>query len=280
VSQSALQYTLDLNQRWAGGRASYRPLGEVIRPSEYDVAEIPDDTTARDFVTAHHYSKTFPSARFRTGLYRHGNLVGVAVFSHPASDRVLTNVFFDVPVLNTVELGRFVLLDSVPANGESYFLARAFNLIKKHNIVGVVSFSDPQPRRTARGEIVHLGHYGTIYQAFSGRFLGRGTPRTLHLLPDGRVFSDRAAQKIRAGERGWRYAAAQLEEFGATPAPEDPEARLIWLRNTLKALTQTIRHKGNFRYAWGLEKRVRQQLPASLPFPKVLDPIASFDLAA
>ena len=54
--------------------------------------------------------------------------------------------------------------------------------------------------------------------AGAGVYLGRSTPRTLHLLPDGSTFSARAAQKIRRGERGWRYAVEQLVSAGA-PAP-------------------------------------------------------------
>ena len=78
-------YTLAfaLNQRWCDGRASYRPPTEPIKTAEYEVAEISDDTTARQFITQHHYSHTYPAARFRAGLYRHGELAGVAVFSHP-----------------------------------------------------------------------------------------------------------------------------------------------------------------------------------------------------
>jgi len=153
-----MQYNLALsNQRWCDGRASYRSPTEPIRTAEYDVAEIPDDTTARDFIIQHHYAHSYPSARFRVGLYRHGELTGVAVFSHPCSNAVLTNVF-EAPVLTTVELGRFVLLDAIPGNGESFFLGRAFDLIRKKGIVGVVSFSDPLQRRTVTGEVIHMGH--------------------------------------------------------------------------------------------------------------------------
>ena len=214
-----MQLTLNLNQRWLGGRASYRPPSEPIRTSEYDVAEIHDDTTARDFILTHHYSGTYPAARFRMGLYRRGELVGVSVCSHPCSDKVLTNVFPGRPASEAVELGRFVLLAEVPGNGETWFLARVFDVLKRHKIVGVVSFSDPMPRRNMAGELVFRGHYGGIYAAHNGLYLGRSTPRRLRLLPDGRVFSERAAQKVRKGERGWRYAAAQLE------AAEDHHAR-------------------------------------------------------
>lgn len=274
-----LQYTLDFNQRWSAGRASYRPPAEVICPSEYDVAEIADDTTARNFVLTHHYAKSYPAARFRYGLYRHGVLSGVAVFSHPCSDAVLTNVF-DLPARSAVELGRFVLLDSVPGNGETWFLARAFARLRERGIQGVVSFSDPLPRRTRDGAIVHIGHVGTIYQAFSGVYMGRGTARTLRLLPDGRVFSDRAAQKVRGDERGWRYASAQLEQFGFDACPEEGRARAEWLGRALAALTIPVRHRGNHKYAWPLEKAVRAQLPRSLPFPKTLDPLVSCARAA
>jgi hypothetical protein len=264
------QLSLNLTQRWAEGRASYRPLGEVIRTAEYDVAEIHDDTTARNFVLTHHYAGTYPAARFRVGLYRRGSLVGVAVFSHPCSDKVLTNVF-PGKATDSVELGRFVLLDSCEANAETFMLGCAFDILRAHKIVGVVSFSDPMPRRTVAGDLVFRGHYGTIYQAHNGRFLGRATARTLRLLPDGRVFSDRAAQKIRKGESGWHYAAAQLESWGASPAPDNPEDRREWFAQALTRFTRTIQHRGNFKYAWPLQKHMRRFLPPSLPYPKYLD---------
>jgi hypothetical protein len=267
------QLCLGLNQRWVEGKSHYRPPEETIRTAEYDVAEILDDTTARDFVLTHHYSGTFPSARFRIGLYRRGGLVGVAVFSHPCSDKVLTNVF-PVRATSSVELGRFVLLDEVPGNGETWFLARAFDILRSHGIVGVISFSDPMPRKAISGDQVFLGHVGTIYAAHNGVYLGRGTARALRLLPDARVFSDRAAQKIRKGERGWRYAAACLEKWGASTAPDDPEDRRAWFNLALQRFTTTIHHRGNHKYAWPLQKAMRRALPLSLPYPKFLDAAA------
>ena len=49
-------------QRWRERRDSYRPAGEVIDPRRFEVAPIPDDTTARAFVEAHHYSASYPAA--------------------------------------------------------------------------------------------------------------------------------------------------------------------------------------------------------------------------
>lgn len=266
------QFTLPFTQRWRERRDSYRPAGEVIRPDEYDVAPIPDDRTAKTFVVRHHYSGSYPASRFRFGLYHQGTLVGVAVYSHPVNDRVLTAVFPGRPT-DSVELGRFVLLDQVPSNGETWFLSRTFEFLRKEDLVGVLSYSDPVPRTTQGGVTVHLGHVGTIYQAANGVYLGRGEARTLRLLPDGKIFSHRAEQKIRKFESGWRYAAAELVRHGALALTEkdDPEE---WLKRWLPVLTRPLRHPGNHKYAWAIDRHIRKRLPASLPFPKLqFDPL-------
>ena len=262
---------------WRHGRDHYRPAGEPIRTADYDVAAIPGDATARAFVLAHHYSGSYPAARRRFGLYRRGGeLVGVAVFSEPMNRRAVT-----VPLggdgSDAAELGRFVLVDSVPANGESWFLARAFACLRAEDWRGVVSFSDPVPRRTAAGAVVFPGHLGVIYQATNAAYLGRGTARTLRLLPDGAVLSERAISKLRARaarltagqgdaavvarERGWRYAAELLEGHGAGPAPaDDGPALAAWTRRAVVELTRPLRHHGNHRYAWSFARDGRRHL--------------------
>jgi len=257
-------------QRWRAGRAHFRCPEEVIATRQYEVAPIADDRTAKAFVTLHHYSRSYPSARFRMGLYRHDQLVGVAVFSHPCNDRVLD--VLPVERGAGVELGRFVLLDAVPGNGETWFLARAFELLRREHVAGVVSFSDPQPRQTAKGDLVLPGHVGRIYQAHNAVYLGRGTARTLRLLPDGRVLSDRAIAKIRARDRGWRYASEQLVSFGATPLAADEDAR-AWLSTWLARLTRQVPHRGNHKYVWALATRIRRQLPLGKAYPKQIDAV-------
>lgn len=160
------------SQRWRDRRESYTPAGEPIDPRFYEVAKLDADREAKAFILRHHYLGSYPSARFRFGLFTRGELVGVAVFSHPCNDRVLTSVFPLSPV-ERLELGRFVLCDCVPANGESWFLARAFDCLRKVGLAGVVSFSDPVPRTAAKGTEIHRGHIGTCYQATSATFLGR-----------------------------------------------------------------------------------------------------------
>lgn len=259
-----------MNQRWNEGRPSYRPAGEVIRTADYDVAEIPGDAIARDFVVRHHYSGTYPAARFRFGLYRGAELAGVAIFSHPCNDRVLTKVFPVDDATAAVELGRFVLLDSVAGNGETWFLGRAFELLRRRGLVGVVSFSDPLPRSTSDGSVVLPGHVGTIYQAHNGVYLGRGDARTLRILPDGRSFNHRAEQKIRRRELGWRYAAGQLEAHGAARLTETDDP-VSWLGTWVPRLTRPLRHRGNHKYAWALDRGLRKALRPAGPYPKTTD---------
>ncbi len=261
----------DIVQRWRDRRDSYRPAGEPIDTRRYEVAPIDGggaDTIAKAFVVDHHYSGAYPAARFRFGLYRAAELVGVAVYSVPCNSRVLTSVF-PVPVLEATELGRFVLLDDVPANGETWFIARTFEHLRRDGVAGVVMFSDPVPRATSDGRQVFPGHIGTIYQASNAVYLGRGDARTLRLLPDGRVFSHRAEQKIRQRERGYKYAIAQLLAAGARePGGEDPRA---WLRRELPRVTRPLRHRGNHKYAIAIDRRLRKALPTAKPYPKLRD---------
>ena len=257
-------------QRWRGRRASYRPAGEVINTAAYEVAAIDGDgadSTARAFVEAHHYSASYPSARERFGLYRADALVGVAVFSHPAQERALDCL--PCARVERAELGRLVLLDDVPANGESWFVARCFVELRRRGYAGILSFADPVPRATTDGGVVFPGHVGTIYQASNAVYAGRASPRTLRLLPDGRVLSARTISKIRAGERGWRYAVEQLVAAGAaSPGDTSLSGLRSWLAAEVGRVTRPLRHHGNHRYLFGLTPACRRYLPASLPYPK------------
>jgi hypothetical protein len=258
-----------VNQRWRDRLGSFRDPGEPIRTADYDVVPFPRlapgaPDAAKDFVERHHYSGSFPAARERVGLYRRGELVGVAVFSVPCRPEVLTSVFPSAE--DSVELGRFVLLDEVPGNGETWFLARALRYMRAEGYCGVLSFSDPCPRTTLDGREVFAGHIGTIYQAGNATYLGTGPRRSLKLLPDGRVLSARAISKIRAKERNWRGAAETLVALGAGEPPEEDAARRAWLLDACARFTRTVRHSGNHRYAWALHKAIA--LPSSLSYPK------------
>jgi hypothetical protein len=257
------------NQRWRDGRCVFRrPDG--VKPREYEVGEV-GDTVAKAFVQTHHYLRSYPAARFRFGLFRRDVLVGVAIFSHPMNDRALTNVFAG-SARDSVELGRFVLLDEVPYNAETWMLSQCLKVLKKVGLRGVLSFSDPVPRMAADGRVVFPGHIGTIYQAGNGAYLGRGSPTPLYLLPDGTTFSKRAISKIRNAEQGKDYACGQLMAFGA----DDPRGTVgslyqsytEWLGYWLPLLTRRVRHPGNHRYAWTL---AGPRVESLARFPKQID---------
>ena len=255
-----------MNQRWRDHQSSSRPAGEPIRTADYEVACIDDDTTAKSFVVTHHYSSTYPAARERFGLYRHGALVGVAIFSQPSNNATLA-IFPGAPI-ESYELGRFVLLDDVPGNGETWFLARCFEQLRALGALGVVSFSDPFPRATEDGRRVFPGHVGTIYQASNAVYLGRARAEKLLLLPDATTLHRRTLAKIVAREKGSRYAAEKLVAHGASPLGDDDDPR-AWLDTWLPKLTRSVQHPGNHKYAWILQRRHRRALSASLPYPKL-----------
>jgi hypothetical protein len=239
---------------------AWKRPGDVFDPDRYFVAEIFDDTTAAEFITSLHYSGSYVAARLRYGLYRvdwpKSRLVGVAVLSVPANRKVLTNVFPGLePYDESLELGRFVLLEEVPYNAESWFLAEVRRLAaKEHAIKGWVSFSDPVARFTLAGQLVKPGHQGTIYKASNATRAGRSTKRTLILMRDGLVFSARAAQKIRKREQGAEYATRWLMGYGAR-APRAFEDPAVWLREVLEDPGMEVRrlpHPGNHRFLFVL----------------------------
>lgn len=253
-------------QRWREGRARYRPIGEPIDPRRFEVARLSGDAAAKAFVTRHHYSGSYPAARVRFGLFEGPELAGVAVFSVPANPRALDVLPGEAS--SKVELGRFVLLDRVAANGESWFLARCFEQLRGDGFTGVVSFSDPVARTDESGRVVFPGHLGVIYQATNATYLGRTRAERRRLLPDGTVMHGRALAKIRGREQGFRYAAGLLERHGAAPLEDDEDA-VEWLQRWLPRLTRSLPHAGNHKYAWALRGRDRRRLPTGLPYPKL-----------
>jgi hypothetical protein len=272
----------NVSQRWTQRRSVFLPPAKLFNPSRYEVVDIPSDNVARAFVMREHYSGTYPSARERFGLYeRGGELVGVIVFSHPMSEEVLD--ILPCSRKDGVELGRLVLLDRVPFNAESWFVAQAFRLLramkrkdKSRKYRNVVSFSDPFPRfAIGDPKPVFVGHIGQIYQASNAVYLGRAPRRTERITPDGRLLCARTISKIRGVEVGWENCVDSLVEFGAERPTSGDDLR-AWLKRQVPLITRCVRHPGKFRYAFDLDDGTnRRVLPRVLraPYPK-------FDLGA
>lgn len=268
-------------QRWQHGRQFWRvDRDEGFRKTEYAVDIIPDKV-ARQFVIEHHYSASYPAAVERMGMFRGRELVGVCVFSVPMNDRAIPK-YTGLSPRSGIELGRFVLLNEVPRNAESFFGSRCMRLLKevRPEIKAVIAYSDPMPRRTGDGCVVMPGHVGYVYQALSARYMGRSTARTLHLTRDGNVLSPRSLSKIRLQEQGAAGAEKTLVRLGAMPRAfgQDPAE---WLASVLGGDTfMRARHPGNHAFGFALgraaeKRRLEASFAAAKPYPKQLDPVQS-----
>lgn len=266
-------------QRWRLGRTTYRPAGEPIDPSAYTV-ELILEASAKAFVCQHHYSRSFPAARLRVGLFHRSGvhrsaLVGVAVFSVPMAQTIIPK-YTNLQPHTGIELGRFVLLDAVPANAESFFLARAFTLLHTtlSEVQAVLAYADPVPRTLADGTQLSPGHMGIIYQATNASYVGRSKPRTLILSPDRTVLSDRTLSKLRNEERGADGAYRQLRSYGCPPRRAF-ESGQAYLQRVLAPFTR-LRHPGNHAYLWALggpaaRRQIRHGFVPGRPYPKCVD---------
>lgn len=260
-------------QRWRDRASSWRPAGELFNAREAE-AQVIDEATAKAFVTRHHYSGTYPAARLRVGMFWRGALAGVVVFSVPMSQQIVPKYFADLEAAAGVELGRLVLLDQVPANAESWLVARAFRLLRATlpAVRACVSYSDPIARTTAAGALVKPGHVGTVYQALNAHYRGRAAARTLLLAGDGRALCNRALSKLRADDRGAAYAYQQLRAMGA-PARLPLESGRSYLARALEAGSfRQVRHPGNHVYTWRLDRR---ELADPAAYPKAHDRAAT-----
>lgn len=261
-------------QRWRDGTHSWRHVRDGgFDASRYEVAPL-DESSAKSYVVRHHYSHSYPAARLRYGLFERDRLSGVLVLGVPMQASVLTNFFPRLePFYESLELSRMVLADRVPANGETWFMGRAFRHAARAGVLGLVCFADPVGRM-ASGRLVFPGHVGICYQAHNAAYLGRSTPRTLVVLPDGTTLSARARQKVVAQERGHEYVEQLLVRHGARPLDgRDDPAR--WLAEALASVGATrLRHGGCHRYGFRLGPRARRiHLPAvpASAYPKTVD---------
>lgn len=252
------------SQRWRERRSRFVDDLEVIDPNAYAV-DVIEHPAARAFIAEHHYLPTYPAAQVAVGLFAtrpRPVLAGVAVFAVPSTGAVVTAHSGLATAAQGCVLARLLLLDSVPQNGESYFVARALRLLRRERpaIEAVVSFSDPS-----------AGHIGRVYAALSSAYRGRTSER-LVLMAGRRTVSDRTLSKIRGGERGHGGAIDQLVALGL-PRPavgEEPAAWLARLRHERHLVAR--RRPGLFTYCFELTRHARRagrSLPR-LTYPKIL----------
>lgn len=275
------------SQRWRERRTTFVPDASVIDPADYSVDVIDCYRQAKPFVEMHHYSGSFPATRLSCGLFRNGKggtsrLVGVCSFAVPVNNAAVPLHTGLDDHLAAADLGRLVLLDDVPGNGESWFVSRALRLLRaqKPGILSVIAYSDPVRRIAADGTVVMPGHCGMVYQALSASLRGRSTPRTDLMMPNGRILSPRAISKIRAQDTGAAYAERQVVDSGA-PERQPGEAPRDWLERLRSAgVLKARRHPGNLVYAFTLTKaaRLAARGKPSLPYPTIDHTVTTGDV--
>ena len=158
-----------------------------------------DTKIGKEFVKRHHYSHGIHNGPMCYGLFDHMTLVGVLAFATPCSENVCASVFGPEHKRSVTELHRLVLLDEVPKNMESWFIARVLKLFKQDrpNYKAVLTFADATQ-----------GHLGIIYQATNAIYSGMSGKATFYLDEDNRLRHPRQngvnITPDMAKERGWR----------------------------------------------------------------------------
>jgi hypothetical protein len=172
---------------------------------------------AREFVTKYHYAKGMhngPTATF--GLYDFDLLLGVCAFATPVSERVRASLFGEAHKSRVTELHRLVVLDWVPRNAESFFIARALHLLKdaRPDLWGVISFADTS-----------AGHVGTIYQASNAFWCGQSPSTPAYQDETGRIRHRRQCgvniSKDEALARGWKAIRTGVKHRYVLHLPDD-----------------------------------------------------------
>ena len=139
-------------------------------PTGFEVGPIGRSETS-DFLRQHHYLPALPANRFRFGLLRGTELVGVAVLG-PGMPHTLRALFPNLaPAAESLVLDRFALHDDVKALGETWFLARVFALLR----ADASRPSRPSPTR-GRAAIATAGPSTWGTSARSSRRPRRSTP--------------------------------------------------------------------------------------------------------
>lgn len=267
-----------VTQRWLFGEESFRDAGEPVRAVDWELVDLNGDTEPRAFIEAHHYAGSYTAARVRHALVHVPTLqtAGIAIYDVPAQERCLDILPGELD--GKLHFGRLTMLPWVPGCGESMFIGESLRRLKRDGYTGVVSFADPEPRARVDGTIVHPGHVGIIYQATNGRLVGRSKPDTLWLMPDGTALHRRASSKVSRLAQGWRYVVERLVKagavrpnFGDTRSEAACTQATAWVTYWRGRLCRKVRHPGNWKYAWGLDKAARRHLERTtqaLPYPE------------
>jgi len=257
---------VNFSRRWRERRAVFLQKQIFFNPRHHEIEKIPAKLAAA-WIIKHHYLSSFPSATVCYGIFRHGELSGVAVLSTAQHKNTIPNIFGSSHSKDCLLLQRFALQDALEFNAESHFLSRVRALLKKEGYCGILTMSDETPKTDALGNITFPGHIGTIFMSDNAVYLGRTGKSDEYLFADGNILSNRSFSKLVNDESGWNYIAQKFVNYGASSCPKSADKRREWGFYWRAQLTRKQRNYGKLRYAWTLHPKV--VLPASLPYPRI-----------
>lgn len=253
-------------QRWRERRAVFLQKQIFFNPRRHEVEKI-QIKLAADWIIKNHYLGSFPSATVCYGIFRSGELAGVAVLGTAQHKNTIPNVFGSTHTKDCLLLQRFALEDLLEFNAESYFLARVRSLLKREGYCGILTMSDETTKTDCFGNVTFPGHIGTIFKSDNAVYLGRTSKSTEYLFVDGNVLSNRSFSKLVNDESGWYYTAQKFERYGASKCPQAASERREWGFYGRGQLTRKQTNSGKLRYAWSLHPKI--VLPKSLPYPRL-----------
>lgn len=163
---------VDFTQRWRERRAVFLQKQVFFNPRRHDIEKI-SVKLAADWIIKSHYLGSFPSATVCYGIFRSGELAGVAVLGTAQHKNTIPNVFGPSHAKDCLLLQRFALEDVLEFNAESPFLARVRALLKREGYCGILTMSDETPKTDALGNVTFPGHIGTIFKSDNAVYLGR-----------------------------------------------------------------------------------------------------------
>jgi hypothetical protein len=79
--------------------------------------------------------------------------------------------------------------------------------------------------------------------------------------------------KSRARDRGYRYAIDQLVCHGAEKPLDLGQDLAAWLREQLPHVARRMKHRGNHRYLWAINRRLRRAIADLAVVDEAGDPV-------
>lgn len=123
------------------------------------------------YILEKHYAQRLPSISFAYGLFQSNELKGILTIGKPASPPLCAGIMGSKYKHVVYELNRLVVVECLPKNSLSYFVAEVLRMLSNTELL-LVSFADDG-----------VGHNGYIYQATNWIYTGKTKERTDKYMP-------------------------------------------------------------------------------------------------